>query len=183
MSPDFKFYYVDEDEDEILLLNDSDLKAAIEYARNNGNALKVFMKGEVQEEVKEEVPLAESRISQLEEVDSEDDENRANPDLMPDLGKSVACFEIKHKPSIKAGVPDAPLAVVHEGDDPTFVKNEGEEQKVPMVKKAFNKVLFNLGNSKRRTQIAEVNKTGDEFSSDHVLTGAPGEVVKRSWIV
>ena len=63
LSPDFKFYYVDEDEDEILLLNDSDLKAAIEYARNNGNALKVFMKGEVQEEVKEEVPLAESRIS------------------------------------------------------------------------------------------------------------------------
>ena len=102
---------------------------------------------------------------------------------MQDLGKSVACFEIKHKPSIKAGVPDAPLAVVHEGDDPSFVKNEGEEQKVPMVKKAFNKVLFNLGNSKRRTQIAEVNKTGDEFSSDHVLTGAPGEVVKRSWIV
>ena len=86
-------------------------------------------------------------------------------------------------PDLPQPVPDAPLAVVHEGDDPSFVKNEGEEQKVPMVKKAFNKVLFNLGNSKRRTQIAEVTKTGDEFSSDHVLTGAPGEVVKRSWIV
>lgn len=65
------------------------------------------------------------------------------------------------------------------------IKFETEERRTSFLKKAVDKVLFTFGNNNRRNEMATVEKAEDEseYSQDFVLTGKPGETLKKRWMV
>jgi hypothetical protein len=133
--PEATLYYVDSDDDEIIIQDDSDFDVAKEYATQRSNRLKIHARGEATAPKSNEVSgitdsgvyidsslsshlmgVEESAISKLQEAHSEDDEEEFhNPEFLQVESESVNESEIQEmQAELGEPKPDEPEVIVEE---------------------------------------------------------------------